>query len=524
MLRIALGQSGIMSHQLSIKEHETSEEFTISFPYEAYLKNIAFDDIQTLQKDRLLMRDQKGNGDLFLYYLTEKYIKVFPISINNLERKTAIGETFLNPMKGDWNRDEIYNTIGYYLLGKVASKIEEGIKKKHLSFDSQRVQDLQSRLEKHKVVLDVEETIKQKIAKNLKQKKFKYLLSRLGNKIDEYLIPISCRIKLSGKMISLSAFIIFLLALFSRKIIMIGLSCLLLVGIMVLGNTLPNCTHVEVSSNAQNSAYQTKIKLSPLTSYHETDNQDHAIKIFNLSEASDTIGACIWMEMPYAKATYFSYDSVYHKLNKLKEANQAVFAATGGYTNKNFPVGLTIDQGAIMNVAIKHNMDGLVIISETGELHIFNLDNEILQLPIEGPKIKNPLENLVAFSKLLKWSKANKISLFQSHMFSSNDKIAMSATRSDSRLRERRLLTLCSDIETGKKYHVIFNLTATYTQYEATREVLSIMRNYNKTVEGIINLDTGTFNIMHIYDEQGNVIKQAPNNIKKAANLLVYTI
>jgi hypothetical protein len=43
-------------------------------------------------------------------------------------------------------------------------------------------------------------------------------------------------------------------------------------------------------------------------------------------------------------------------------------------------------------------------------------------------------------------------------------------------------------------------------------------------VEGIINLDTGTFNIMHIYDDKGNIIKSAPNNIMKASNLLVYSI
>jgi len=519
------GQSGIMSHQLSIYESKTAAEFAISFPYDVYLKNIDITDIQTLQKDKSLMELKKGKGDLFLYHLIEKFFELNPVSINDLEYKTAIGETFLNPMKGDWNRDEIYNTIGYYLLGKVALKIQEGIKNEKIEYTSTRIQDLESRLGQHKVFINIEETTKQKITKNLKLKRFKYLFYRLGNKIDEYLNPVTCRLNFSGQMIGLTVFIIFILTLLTRKIILIGFSSSLLIGLLVLGKVLPSCSHNNVSLSQQNKPIQTKIKLNPITSYHEIDdNKDYAINIYSLNEDGEVIGECIWMEKPHFKANYFSYDKPYDKFSKLKETRKPVFAATGGYTNKKFPVGLTIDKGVIVNVSIKHDMDGLVIVTRSGDLYIFTLDMHMFQLPLGGPKILNPLNNLIAFSELLEWAKQNKVTLFQSHMFAYNNQVTMSPTRSDPRLRERRLLTLCSDPKTGKEYQVIFNLTSTYTQYTASQEILSIMKNHNKKVEGIINLDTGTFNIMQIFDVYGKVIKSAPNNIEEAANLLVFTI
>lgn len=527
ILNFVSGQSGIMNHQLSIKKSQNLEQFAKSFPYDTYLKNIAFTDFKTIQADRLNMWRHKGDGDLFLYYLGQKFIELYPVTEKDLEKKASIGEAFLNPKKGNWNQatDEIYKIIGYYLLGKVATKIEEGIKNKSLSYNSTRIKTLESRLKQHKISLDIEESTKSKIYKNVKKGKFKYLFNRLGIKLNELFNPISCRVNIQGKIIGLIAFILLIIAFLSRKIVFIVI-CLALIGVLLaLAKFLPNCPQTDNNSTTQSFTYQTKIKLKPITSYHKIDNNtDNSINVFGLYEGNKQLGESMWMERPHVKANYFAHGNVFNKFNKLKNAKKTVFAATGGYSNNNVPVGLTVEDGVIVNASIKHDMEGLVIVEKTGGIRLLNLENKEFQLPYGGPKILNPLDNLIAFSQLLNWAKNKKATLFQSHMLAFSDKITISASRSNPQQRERRLLTLCSDLKSGEVHHIVFNLTSTFTLYDISQEIFSMMKKRNKKVEGIINLDVGSYNIMHIYNNKGAVIKQAPVSINSATNLLVYTI
>jgi len=516
-------QSGIMKYQLSSKKNQTLEQFANSFPYDAYLKNIAFTDFKTLQADRLLMYHQKGDGDLFLYYLGQKFIELYPVSSADLEKKTSIGEQFLNPKKGAWNAstDEIYIIMGYYLLGRVANRIETDIRSRTLKYSSQRIKNLEARLGKHKIALDIEETTQQKLFKNIKQGKFGYIVNRIGIKLDELLEPIGCRVNVPGRFIGFLIIGLVFISLLFRKIPFIILTLTLSAICLVLGKTLPNCNTVK----APIQTYQTKLKLKPITSFHKIDNNtDNSVNVFSLHEGNTRIGESIWLQRPHAKANYFASNNVFNKFNNLKKKRKTVFAATGGYSNNGIPVGLTVENGIIVNASIKHDMEGLVIVEKAGGIRLLNLDNKDFQLPYGGPKILNPLDNLIAFSQLLTWAKDKKATLFQSHMLAFSDKITISSTRSNTQQRERRLLTLCSDIKTGEVHHIVFNVTSAFSLYDISQEIFSMMKKRNKKVEGIINLDVGSYNIMHIYNNTGKIIKNAPVNINTATNLLVYTI
>ena len=121
-----------------VRQHrnEGLQQFVDNFPYKDYLDAVPFTNIRTLQRHRKYLHRQKGDGDLFLYYLGEEFIKHYPITLWNLEKKVTIGETFLRARTGAYRaRDEIYRMIGYFILGQCAQKIEKEIQKGYFNLD-----------------------------------------------------------------------------------------------------------------------------------------------------------------------------------------------------------------------------------------------------------------------------------------------------------------------------------------------------------------------------------------------------
>lgn len=530
-----MAQSTFMKQYYAQHYSEPLDVFVQNFPYANYLDEVAFTDFKTLQTDRYFLWKKKGDGDDFLYYLGENFIKYYPVELNHLEKKIEIGEAFLNPNKG-FNRpvDEIYQIIGYFILSKVAHQIEEAIKKDDFNQHKSRNQKLIKRLEANKVYLSVEESTSSKLFKNLKQGNFIYIFDRIWLRFKAHFQPFAQFLNLESKflylvlgLVLMLLTIFFFVSIFSKNFFRSGLSLFSLTAILIFPLFLPNR-----SASAYNPSKQyTLFKMNFVKNYIPLrGSKNHAINIMKIEdEKGKEIGQAIWMQRPHLKAKYFAYQNVSNKFYQFKQQEEVILATTGGFTNSfHQPEGLTVENGNIVNAVLMHDRHGLVMVRESGGINVLNLKRDQFHLPLGNKKVKtinNPLESLVAYSELLSWCKTVKATMFQTQLLAYSDKLLIKPGKAKSQLRERRILALFSDRNTGAVHHAIFNIEASYELATIAEEVYSLVASRNKKIEAILNLDVGSYNILEVYDDQEkrlNYIK-GPVKIGDATNLIVYT-
>lgn len=528
-------QSNFMQQYYAQHRSEPLDVFIQNFPYADYLAEVAFTDFKTLQADRYFLWKKKGEGDDFLYYLGENFIKYYPVGLDHLEKKVEIGEAFLNPNKG-FNRpvDEIYQIIGYFILGKVAHRIEDAIRKNNFNQNKSRNQRLIKRLETNKVYLSVEESTSSKLFKNIKQGNFAYIFDRIWLKFKAHFQPFAQMLNIKSKAffivlsIALAGiFIIFLVSVFSRNFLRSGVSFFSAAALLICPLFLPSSKAYAFNPSKQ----YTLFKMNFVKNYQPIQGkQDHAINIMKIEdEKGKEIGQAVWMQRPHLKAKYFAYQNVSNKFHQFKQQKDIVLATTGGFTNSfHQPEGLTVENGNIVNAVLMHDRHGLVMVRESGGINVLNLKRDKFHLPLGHKKVKtinNPLESLVAYSELLRWCRDFKATLFQTQLLAYSDKLLIHPGKAKNQLRERRILALFSDKNTGAVHHAIFNIEASYELATIAEEVYSLIASRNKKIEAILNLDVGSYNILEVYDDHEkrlNYIK-GPVRINEATNLIVYT-
>ena len=114
-----------------------NEDFIRNFPFKTYLQTTAFSDVATIHGHRYFLNQQRSPekgassmlGDDFVYNLGENFLRLYPVmgSLSQLNAKISIGEKFLNFKTAQYRDGEMYRIIGYFLLGKVARRIENDI-------------------------------------------------------------------------------------------------------------------------------------------------------------------------------------------------------------------------------------------------------------------------------------------------------------------------------------------------------------------------------------------------------------
>ena len=105
-----------------------------SFKYGKYLSKVSFSNVDKLAQDKKVA-DTKGLGDDFLYNLADYFIRKHPFKIDDIENTISIGENFLHfKSKNGLRKDGIYKIIGYYILSKCATIIEEDVNKRSSSW------------------------------------------------------------------------------------------------------------------------------------------------------------------------------------------------------------------------------------------------------------------------------------------------------------------------------------------------------------------------------------------------------
>jgi hypothetical protein len=180
---------------------------------------------------------------------------------------------------------------------------------------------------------------------------------------------------------------------------------------------------------------------------------------------------------------------------------------SGTYTSPfNLPVGLTIDNGEIINPAIQ-KFDGILIINSNGRIHITHIDD--LQHDFRDLRIKSSFSDFKEFMDL---AAKEKLTVIQSFLIINHGEITFEESPSKEKIR-RRILFETED----KGIHIFDSFDKTLTLFEAAKYLKDNYRAVNA-----ISLETGTFNFCTLY--KGNHLTDC-SELKKAAvlsNLLIF--
>jgi len=501
----------------------SNTKFIQSFPYNDYLRTVEFTDFKTLQDHRYLIykrRDRNDNiGDRFIYQLAEKFLQLYPIDRTDFTSKIIIAELFLKAKPGkNYSTNVIYKTTGLYILGQIAKNIEEDIKNKKIDANNPSVKQIIARLNNNHVNISIEVSKTEKVIKSIKKGNYKYLSDRILLKLKEHLYPLSDKLSVDISIfltiISVVFILMFLLSKITRRISLGLITVIMLTPLFLKG---------EVKKNKR----ITTLKKQPTIKLSATNFNAKETKIFNLiNKDKKIIGQTIWMDRSIVKASYIATGNVYNKYLNLKNNKHIILASAGGFTNqKGFPLGLTIENGKIANAVLRHDRDGLILVTKKGGIRVLNLKRKEFRLPGLNRAIKNPLNSLLAYSDLLNWATKYKATIFQVQLLAYSNKLLIDPQKAPNQLRERRILVLFSDNVSGKVYHAIYNIESSYNLAVITDEIFSITKSRNKKIEAILNLDVGSYNILNVFDRNGNMLQQikGPVNINTATNLLVYT-
>jgi hypothetical protein len=258
-----------------------------------------------------------------------------------------------------------------------------------------------------------------------------------------------------------------------------------------------------------------------LKNMYKLNNNEHLVDIYKLeNKYGKSIGHSIWLKRPQIKAKYYAFEP-FKNFREVKKNHDVILATTGGYTTKDAkPDGFTVQNGELRNAILLHDRHGLVLFSDEGT-RILNLKSNIT-LP-NGEKLESPYRSILSYYKLLNWCKTNKATIFQSNLLAYSNSILISHSKAPSTQRERRLLALFSD-EKRNVIHAIFDIKEQYALATITQEIFNIISSRKLKVEGIINLDTGSYNILNVYDERENLIRDVKGlvDISEATNLIIY--
>lgn len=361
---------------------QNNEDFFINFPYQDYLKKVAFTDFKTIEQHRVLLQQQKGIGDDFIYHLGDKFTRIYPVKAtrDQLNAKISIGEMYIKKKPNISLRDnETYQIVGYFVLGLVARRMEKEISAGNFDISDPENEKIITRLSKNKVYLTMDKSSWDKTMDALKKGNFNYILDRFKKKFEEYTNDNQQVTKLSLKN-------------FTYK-------------------KHPSVEIFSVAESATNIGYavwmpRTNVKVSYFA--------------------------------------HGAVQTKFNSFKNSRGASNVVLATTGGFTNVNKqPEGLTVENGQIVNAVLLPERHGLVIVEKDGNLRVINIKNAFT-LP-NMSKSLNPLDNLLDYSALVNWCKSNRATVFQTQLLAHDNQQLIQIGKAANQLRERRILAVTSD-------------------------------------------------------------------------------
>jgi len=210
------------------------------------------------------------------------------------------------------------------------------------------------------------------------------------------------------------------------------------------------------------------------------------------------------------KAKYFAYkegsESVIDRYNTWKSYITPILVTSGAYGDKmnstGTPVGLTIDNGRVVNYKLSSDKDALVIVYATGGIAITNIEDADLTIRDNGNHTID-LNSKVSKKRFINWAKRKNATVFQTHLLIQDDRLKV-YSNADKSIAFRKVLVLSRKKKTGELFHILYNIQSKkYSLYEVSKKILRHQTLENMEVIMAVNTDTGGANYI---ESEGQVV------------------
>jgi hypothetical protein len=297
----------------------SQDEFLEKFPYKSYLKTVQFTDFKTLQVHRAFLNTadtlRPNMGDEFIYSLGDNFLKLYPViaSTQQLNAKISIGEKYLAKKMDNAADAEIYQLMGYFLLGKVAQKIEGEFKSGKFDITEPSNEAIINRLAKNKVFLSIDKSDWDKMLVAVQKGQWSYLWDRVSKKMSEW----------KGE-----------------------------------GTSVNKLSLGTFKSKTQQGVEIYAIKEADKTVGHSIWMQRPSVKVAYFASGK----------------AYERYSSF---AKKVGNSDCVLATTGGFTNAQHQPEGLTVDNGKMVNAVLKPERHALVVIEKDGTMRVANLRNGI---------------------------------------------------------------------------------------------------------------------------------------------------
>ena len=262
-----------------------------------------------------------------------------------------------------------------------------------------------------------------------------------------------------------------------------------------------------------------------------------------------------WLGGKYRITTYEGYGNVYRlfdfsrKGNSLKakyfainaydqyikwRGNKKILMVIPGACSTSFakdgiPGGLTIDNGVQVNNSIDNVMDGMVVVynggAQQGGIAVVDLDVKpvTVEQPLGSGEYKKffPRKSYSDRLNFLQWGEKAGVTLFQTQLVYSNDRVSNFSNLYYGKKAERRFLAICK--KNGVIHHVVVDAPNDEYLNLAAKQAKEALDMEGFYVYYIMNFDTGGKNILYAYNGS-YLINYRPSQaeIEDSTNLLIY--
>ena len=235
------------------------------------------------------------------------------------------------------------------------------------------------------------------------------------------------------------------------------------------------------------------------------------------------------------KAKYFAYKEngkiVHERYDNWRSGKNVVLISSGayatGFSGSDLPVGLTVDDGNIVNRNIDTNMDGLVIVEAVGGVRMTNIRDGDLTIRKGSVDKKVNVNDPLQRSEFLSWCESEKATVFQTHLLIYKNQLKLSYLNSSNKVAERKMILLAYD-SNGNLYHlIVYSRWKQMTLYEMASNTLLMLNENGFNVVAAANLDTGGVDVLSTSTELADCGGQSIEGLTNArrremTNMLVY--
>ncbi|MDR0873411.1 MAG: hypothetical protein LBN27_08100 [Prevotellaceae bacterium] len=250
------------------------------------------------------------------------------------------------------------------------------------------------------------------------------------------------------------------------------------------------------------------------------------VSLFTVWDGNRKLGSSLWInrtENSEIKAQYFAdkmvYSSIYDRYNSWKNGKKIIALCSGAFTDDyTKPKGITIDYGTIINRNIDIKMNGLVIVYPTGGIVVSDISKGDLKIGNNNSSLN--IRNEYDKQKFLTFAQNEKLTAFQTQLLVFNNVLQCKANKE---LRERRFLVIAKG-KNNEILHIIFDIPESVYLLDTAQKILDFFKNSGRTIIGMLNLDTGSYNMINVYDAAGKKVPEFKGSydILGAINLVTY--